>query len=191
MVTDPHVHFHRNWGLKGVAEYDPQTEKWSVHGHVWLKGAAINGRIPTSFDVVTGRMDISVTNISSLEGCPRKCDILDARNNPLLSLAHVPQCRQLHIQYCYDLNNLEHMPALDLLHISWYPHLPMLRCLMAQQVKITTGAYSLILEDVLNDPKWAGKGKLGVLNCALEMKKRGQMVTEPGGENPFLQNARW
>jgi hypothetical protein len=195
MVNSTHEwNFKKNWSYSGEATFDPQTQKWSVDGNVYLKGYAPNGLIPDQFDVVTGWMDISLSGVSSLKGCPKKCQLLEAGGNYLTSLEHVSECDVLHIQNSHLLEDLSHMPQLKELRISWHPNLPMLRCLMAQKVVISPSAYTPVLNSIFNDPRWAGKGKTGMLNCALELKKQGQLLADQsdlGGENPFLQNAKW
>lgn len=193
MVDSPELfHFKKKWSYSGEVSYDPHTKKWSVDGSIYLKGWARGGRIPHDFDVVTGWFDVSLSGLFTLEGAPRTCRMLEARGNPLKNLDHAPKCEILHVQNCPDLENLDHMPELDKLEISWIPKLPMLRCLKAKKVIITPSAYAPLLNQIFNDPRWAGTGKSGVLLCAMEMKKQGaQEAQKSGGENPFLLNAKW
>lgn len=187
-------HFKRNWSYSGEAQYNPITDLWSVDGNVYLKGYAHGGIIPDRFDVVTGWMDISLSGITSLQGCPRRCQMLEARGNNLTSLEHVSECEVLHVHNNPLLRDLSHMPQLKELWISWHPDLPMLRCLMAEKVHITNDTYATLLNRIFNDPRWAGKGKSGMLTCALELKTQGDKLAqlgEPDGENPFLKNAKW
>jgi hypothetical protein len=63
--------------------------------------------------------------------------------------------------------------------------LPLLRCLTVQgKVAITDAGdsnfWDKTLTDILNDARWMGKGKQGMLNCALELKKAG-----------YTGNAKW
>lgn len=193
MVDSPELfNFKRTWSYSGEVTYDPHTQMWSVDGNVILKGYAHGGVLPHQFDIVTGWMDISLSGITSLKGCPRKCQLLEARGNNLTTLEHVSECEVLHVHNNAHLIDLSHMPMVKELWISWYPDLPMLRCLMAEKVHITHDTYATLLNRIFNDPRWAGKGKSGVLNCALELKKQGdKLAQQGGGENPFLENAKW
>lgn len=183
--------FKQNWSCSGEATYDPHTKKWSVDGNVYLRRAPLGGVIPHEFDVVRGWMDISGNNLTTLKGCPRKCLLMEANDNALTSLEHVPECERLHV-HVNPLRDLSHMPMVKELRISWNPHLPMLRCLMAQKVLLTIGPYTPLLQKIFNDTRWAGMGKAGVLNCALELKKQGDNVAkELGITNPFINNAKW
>jgi hypothetical protein len=192
MVTPEQIeHFRRYWSYDGYVSYDAATDLWSVVGDVMFKGSS-TGKLTHKFNKVTGKFDVALNGLISLEGAPSECDVCEIRSNPLTSLQHVPKCRVLRMSNCPDITSLEHLPDhLDLLHLSWYPDLPMLRCLNAKKVILAPNAYKTHLESILNDSKWAGKGKSHMLLCANAMKKQGMTLTEPGGENPFIKNAQW
>lgn len=192
MVTTEQIeHFRRYWSYHGVVSYDAATDLWSVVGDVMFKGSP-TWKLTHKFHKVTGKFDVALNGLISLEGAPSECDECEIRGNSLTSLQHVPKCRVLRMTNCPDITSLEHLPDhLDLLYLSWYPWLPMLRCLNAQKVILTPNAYRSHLELILNDSRWAGKGKSHMLLCALEMKKQGAALTGEGGENPFINNAKW
>lgn len=107
--------------------------------------------------------------LTNLTGAPKHSVLyLEAINNPLTSLEGLPPNIQLLI--------LSNNATMDL---------PLLRCLTVQ-ARVAVAKYNQDrdwdqkLNDILNDVRWAGQGKAGVLNCALELKKAGY-----GG------NARW
>ena len=195
MPHQTRAEFDIYWNYSAEPTQNPITGAWSIHGDVHLVTSTINGRIPSTFDTVTGRMFIGASNLTSLEGVPRHVGSLIANRNPLETLVHAPEsCDHLVLYNCMMLNSLEHMPVLKSLKLTWLPRLHMLRCLTAQQVHVhydANPALAAILQDVLNDPKWAGKGKHHMLNCALAMKKAGEAFVAKHGENPFVENARW
>jgi hypothetical protein len=193
MVTQSQLNrFRQHWRYHGHVSYQEATDTWSVTGDVELKGS-LDSTLPHKFDVVTGVFDVALSGLTSLEGAPTECKVCVIHSNPQLnSLKHVPKCKVLKMSSCVDLASLEHMPEhLDFLKISWYPWLSMLRCLNAKKVEFSPSAYSHILESVFNDVRWAGKGKMGMLNCALELKKQGAALTTQDGVNPFIMNAKW
>lgn len=197
MVKSPEQwNFEHNWSYSGEATYNPQTNKWSVTGNVYLKTWSEGGQIPGEFDQIGGYLDIGASNVTTLYGCPEKVDELLASGNPLTSLEFAPrQCREINVKDC-PLVTLVHLPPLEHLILTWIPTLPMLRCLTAQKVTVTTHSDSKtkmaqVINQVLNDPQWMGKGKLGMLNCALALKKAGEQFVDQYGTNPFLENARW
>jgi hypothetical protein len=129
---------------------------------------------------VGGHFRCDFNRLTSLEHAPQHvggdfwCD-----HNQLTSLEHAPQ----HVGgdfWCQHnpLTSLEHAPQ----HVGgefkfdYQRHMPLLRFL-AYHGLVVFGAPDQV-ESILN--KYAGKGKSGMLNCALELKQAG-----------FEGNARW
>lgn len=184
--------------LSGEATWNPQTLTWSVNGSVGLiQPSDDSGLLPDHFDTVTEIFDISYRDIRDLTGAPQKCNVFDCANNSITSLEHAPKtCKRADIAGCRYLKSLEHLPQCDVLTLTWQKYLPLLRCLGSKQVFITythasNRPHVEKLVDILNDTRWMGKGKAGVLNCALELKKQGEQFKRALGYNPYLENAKW
>lgn len=109
-------------------------------------------------DHVGGSFVCHLNHIKNLEGAPK----------------HISN--RLVATMC-PLENLQGIPdGLSELELSWDEELSLLRALTAQQIKLD-GAPTQVKEIM---DKYAGQGKSGALNCALELKKAG-----------FEGNARW
>lgn len=116
----------------------------------------------------------SYNRLTNLVGAPKHVSgYFEVLKNPLESLEGLPQG----ISYFTVSNNSDKT-------------LPLLRSLSVQgRVAVTQREedkkwgmtlYDITLNEILNDPRWHGKGKSGMLNCALELKKAG-----------YEGNARW
>lgn len=138
---------------------------------------------------VTGSFQVPYNELKSLKGGPIKVgQDYDCSHNSLTDLTHAPVHvpRYFHAHLC-PLESLEGLPqgmTYCTLSNNEQRDVPLLRCLTVQgKVAITNGtttAFDKELNAIMNDSRWHGKGKSGVLNCALELKKAGY-----GG------NARW
>lgn len=186
-VSGDLVQFQKRWELHGTATWNPQTQLWSVQGDVTMYDPILDtGELPDHFDTVSGMFDIAFCGIRDLRGCPKACNLFACDHNPIQSLMHAPvKCKQVDISGCAELKSLDHLPKCEKLSLSWLPDLPLLRCLTAGQVYLSfqyRAQESQVkkCEEILNDPRWMGKGKSNILNCALELKKTG-----------FAGNAKW
>lgn len=197
-VSDDLNQFQTRWNLQGTATWNPQTQLWSVQGNVnLLDPIGDTGELPDHFDTVSGIFDIAHCEIRDLRGSPSTCAQFYCDHNPIKSLMHAPvKCDRVDISGCKELKSLEHLPKCEDLGLTWMPDLPLLRCLTAGHVYMSyrqTVQKDLVttLVEILNDPRWMGKGKSHMLNCALELKKAGEQFKSSLGYNPFLENAKW
>jgi len=144
-----------------------------------------------------GNFDAGSTGLTSLLGSPRKVwRSFDVGENKLTSLEGSPEWVGASFR-CTDnkltslkgspsyvgrdmlaannpLKSLEGMPEtlLGTVDVSYSRDLPLLRCLLAQRgTNIILG--SDYLEQILNDPRWKGKGKQGAIPCATALIKAG------------------
>lgn len=100
--------------------------------------------------------------LTNLVGAPKEVDQnFYGSGNPLTSLEGCP----------------EHIGGK--IFLQWSPMLPLLRCLVAQQGCDLYEAPPGV-QDILNDPRWIGKGKKGSLMCAAALIKAG-----------YEGNAKW
>ena len=169
-------HLHQWCSIKAQGSLPIQMlinhqQEWKIQGHVFLTRADDHGSCAVKFDRVSGSFVANSMGLATCKNLPRSVGL-----NLLLSYN--------------QLKNLAHAPAHvgGTVNITWNPQLPMLRCLQAQHVIIhkpqfvTTESYEAMqaCEAILNDHRWRGKGKTGMLNCALELKKAG-----------LVENAKW
>jgi hypothetical protein len=143
-------------------------------------------------DQITGVLNASNNLIRDLVGAPEQVGSIILNGNRLTNLQGAPQqVRDTMRLMDTDLHSLEGLPtqagAVHKIVITYAEHLPMLRLLVADQVvvKKSGGGYSRLeseqpLQNILNDERWAGKGKSHMLQCANELKKAG-----------YVANAAW
>ena len=175
----------------------------SCSGNVEL--TARLARLPVQFDRIEGWFKVSKTGLTTLVGCPRFVrDTFDCNSNPITSwegaprvvlntvfaqlcqitnLKGAPQCYSLFVDR-NPLTALEGIPKdLQMVTLSYDPHLPMLQALAAQKISISTTSQFArageTCEEILN--KYAGTIDPGdILNCRDELVDAG-----------FEGNAEW
>jgi hypothetical protein len=162
-----------------------------VKGHVYFRDNDLE-QMPVQFGTIDGDLVIEDSSIKTLRGAPHVVkggvNIKDCHH--LTSCVHGPSVVGgfVHIFRC-PLRSLEGFPTRCTHAIVDYDHdLPLLRLLQAtRSVEFYVSDFdetkeqaANILEPIMNNTRWLGKGKQGMLNCALEMKKAG-----------FAGNARW
>ena len=188
-----------------ITRIDPETGLVDVDGGIVLTRKV--SRLPVRFENVTGWFDCSINKLTTLQGAPSHVGgVFDCGDNMLMSLAYAPVYvgRDFLCQYnkltdlkgapdsvgvdfnCVGnpLRSLEGAPS----HVkaqfivSYNSHLPLLRTLNAQQgVWLDWGVQPHSeVEDILNDPEFKGKGKVGAIKCAIALMRAG-----------FKDNARW
>jgi hypothetical protein len=163
----------------------------NVKGTVKLYNKDIT-QLPVSFGIITGRFHIYNVDLENLTGaphtvygdfhmenCPFINTLVDAphtvtdyfavQNSPLQDLVGFPSsCGHALVEYS------SHLPVLRMLqctrHMDFY---------VSDGDGVKERAAREVVK-ILRNPKWRGKGKLGMLNCALELKKSG-----------FEGNAKW
>ena len=114
---------------------------------------------PTS---VGGSFRCGWNQLTSLQGAPNHVGgHFDCANNPLTDLIHLP----------------DQIPGKIVL--TYNTHLPLLRCLVAHEGVRSLEAPPKVM-DILNDPKYMGKGKAASLACAALLIRAG-----------YRDNARW
>jgi hypothetical protein len=103
-------------------------------------------------------------------------------SNKLTDLAHAPRIVQGNFS-CYrnPLQSLQHAPDQIGGHfdLSWDPHMPLLRTLVAKLGVIIEGAPDQILQ-ILNDDSLIGRGKPAAIKATAALVRAG-----------FKANARW
>lgn len=191
MATDPRFRLLQYFDMYGKYHVDD-------NGHVHVKGD-VKLQLPTSdlgitFATITGDFEAHNKGLQSLKGLPSHLggDLL-LMENALVDLRDAPE----HVagkvvvhQHKNPLTSLEGMSSHvgNYVSVRWHANLPLLRLLVAPLIYVVVSRYitledyqlSVECEQILNDPRWLGKGKLGMLNCALELKQAG-----------FGRNARW
>jgi hypothetical protein len=111
---------------------------------------------------VGGNYNCSFNRLTSFEGAPDHVPgYLESHENPLESLEGLPSG----ISYLLISNNVDRT-------------LPLLRCLTVQGgvgvfKKLANFSYDSTLNMILNDPRWAHKGKSHILLLANELKRAG------------------
>jgi hypothetical protein len=183
MVTSHKFKFEELFDVTGGWRADDAGDI-HVQGHVRMKWSAPT--LTYTFAHVSGDFDAGHKGLTSLKGLPEQVGgTLYIGGNRIQNLIncsrHVGE--QLWINDLKLLHSLEGMPRHvgSRVFVTWQPELPLLRCLVAPQVQlgkpnfITQAIHERILtcERILNDERWVGKGKLGMLNCALELKRAG------------------
>jgi hypothetical protein len=136
----------------------------SVSGWLYLEGNPLTTLEHAPSQVRVLMLD-HMSELKSLHGCPSDVKIFMLRRAP-------------------NLESLEGLPTtpghMDELVLPYHENLPLLRTLVAHKISIRKQGwgYSTLepvqpLTDILNDPQWVGKGKSGMLNCAMALKKAG------------------
>lgn len=180
--------YYRVWGTYSV---DAQGSV-AVEGHVSL--IKRRPRLGVKFSEITGDFGAHGMGLISLQGLPDQIGgELIISGNKLHNLEGAPRTVKggMVMDYMeHTLNSLEGAPdhVGGRLRITYDEQLPLLRCLVAAKVRLeqpasVTAAFwdkLITCEQILNDARWMGKGKSGMLNCAMELKRAGL-----GG------NARW
>lgn len=170
--------------VEGTFEINTQRQVW-IKGSVILKW--LRPDLGFDFQEVTHSIYLSRKELKSLQGLPDQVGgDLEISGNPLVDLKHC----SLHVGGSLWIDKMEdHLKSLEgfpphvskAVYVTYDPDLPMLRTLNAQEVSVNKTDYvnSEIfnkiqkLNQILNDPQWQGKGKSGMLNCALALKKAG------------------
>lgn len=190
MVNQPQFDFHELFRVAGTWHKDDQARIW-VQGTVLIKFAMQN--LHFKFAHVSGNFLASYAGLTSLEGLPDRVEgELSLSGSQVKNLIHAPNHvgKDLVIEHMPYLESLEGFPAYvgGVVKVTYNPQLPLLRCLQANQVKLTKPSFVTTeifdkmktCEKILNDERWRGKGKAGALNCANALKKAG-----------LEGNARW
>lgn len=138
---------------------------------------------------VTGSFDVSDNQLTSLVGGPTTVGVdYLCMYNKLENLVGAPDhvSRYMHVHQ-NPLTSLQALPdgiGYFTVTNSVQKDLPLLRCLTVQGRVAVVDPQKIHwdeqLTDIMNDPQWHGKGKQGMLNCALALKKAG-----------YQGNARW
>ena len=188
MVTTIHdVH-------KLIREYYTIYGKYTVHeqdltvrvdGHAILKKPRTDPGVV--FSSITGDYGAFKRGLETLQGLPDQVGgELSLTGNLLTNLIGAPR-RVLdsmdiaHMQH--TLRSLAGMPdhIQGVLYVTYDENLPLLRCLAANAVVLRQAEYTtaqmfeaqLKCEEILNNPKWIGKGKSHMLQCANSLKQAG------------------
>jgi hypothetical protein len=189
--TDPRFRLLQYFDVYGKYHVDDQ-------GHVHVKGN-VKLQLPTSelgitFATITGDFEAHNKGLQSLKGLPSHLggDLL-LMDNALVNLRDAPKNvvgKVVVDQRMHPLTSLEGMSSHvgNYANVRWHANLPLLRLLVAPLIYVVVSRYitledyqlSVECEKILNDPRWVGKGKQGMLNCALELKRAG-----------FVGNAAW
>lgn len=194
MVTFHDVHrimrdYYTVYGAWRVDETDLRV--WAA-SHVIMKKR--RSTLGVTFAEINGDFGAVHQSLESLEGLPEQLEgDLMITGNLLKNLKGAPRV----VKGNMDITGMDHvLKSLEgapekitrSVEITYSPYMPMLRCLAASHVALRQSSETnaqlfdqlLLCEEILNDPRWVGKGKLGMLNCALELKKAG-----------LEGNARW
>lgn len=159
----------------------------NVDGSVTLEHKAFK-QMPVKFGTVTEHFRFKHLNaLETLEGAPEKVQTFSVVHCPrLTSLVGAPKEVFVFESTVCDFRDLMGFPeSCEWAHLDYEINLPVLRLLQVSSKthfwgsELSKGA-SLEVQNILNDPQWKGKGKSGMLNCALELKKAG-----------FGGNAKW
>jgi hypothetical protein len=176
-----------------------------VDGYVTLKHKV--SRLPVSFGSITGSFICSDSKLTTLKGAPSHVGgVFDCSNNALTSLAYAPEyvgrdfvCarnqltnlkgapEQVGVDFNCSRNPLTSLEGAPNLIPAWFvvsysPHLPLLRTLVAKQGVWLNWGFEPHNEvrDILNDDEFKGKGKVGAIKCAIALITAG-----------YKENARW
>ena len=165
------------------------------------------GRIPVKFYMVDGWFQAERMGLGSLENCPDSCGSLFVASNSLRSLEHTPAYLGSHdisdnlfhnfvglpegLSVVTALNNpltsLDGLPESPpeeeplTVALTYSPHLPLLRLLVAEEIEIRDPRNNKLFEPVqsiLN--RYAGQGSAGAFACGAELATAG-----------YKENARW
>lgn len=181
-----------NWELKYALNDQIPVQFGVVNGNLNVSNCGLT-TLKGCGDWITGTLNASSNLITNLEGVPPQVGSIDLSNNQeLTSLEGAPlMVRNFMDLTRTKLTSLKGLPtepgAIGKIAITYQDHLPMLRLLVAKQIEVKKSGfgYSYLeskqpLQNILNDDRWAGKGKSHMLNCALELKQAG-----------FVGNAAW
>lgn len=155
-------------------------------GHVYefnITGTNINSW--KGFPTQAGIIRCAYNKLHDWTGCPGAPHIL-ASGNAFTSLKGIPpQVKKLRILKCPKLKNLQDVPELDEIWLTYYPDLPLLATLKCKDIVLSYPGNDAVMQAkvdqvaaILN--KYAGEGKKGAIKCAAELIKAG-----------FRENARW
>jgi hypothetical protein len=167
--------FHKAW-------VDDQT------GHVNVKSGMIQlkhdlNHIPVQLGHVEGNLDLKNRHLESLTGCATHVTgSVWCSQNLLTTLEHAPvTVGGDMICYHNPLENLVGMPdhVGGMIGLTYKPHLPLLKCLNAQEGVDFVDAPPEV-QEIMNDTKFKGKGKAAAIACAVALTKAG-----------YKENARW
>lgn len=186
--------FNSWFDVMGDVHVDQITKRVSVDGHVMLKKRPLPNTqgervLPFEFDLVSGDFSIDDMGLTSLQGSPREVGRFIAGFNPIRNLVGGPEkvMKSYNIRGCDKLESLEGLATQipGTFACEWHENLPLLRSLVADTIHLEANTHGWdklkkkrSVDEILN--KYAGQGKSGALNCALELKKAGH-----GG------NSRW
>ena len=154
----------------------------SCKGNVELKQELKHERLPVSFDRIYGYFWCSHNQLETLAGTPRWVrGNFTCTSNQLTTLEGSLNSVGGDF-WCFNnssLRSLEGLPDISgTLFLSYSPTLPLLRCLLAQQVEFEPSLPDKTVENILN--KYAGQGRAGAIDCKRELVSAG-----------FEENARW
>jgi hypothetical protein len=180
--------YYRVWGTYTVNAQGSVA----VDGHVSLIKS--RPRLGVKFNEITGDFGAHGKGLISLQGLPDEIGgALLINGNKLQNLVGAPRT----VKGDMVISNIEHtLKSLEgapdqvggEFWCTYDEQLPLLRCLVAAKVRLeqpasVTAAFwdkQITCEQILNDARWMGKGKSGMLNCAIELKRAG-----------LAGNARW
>jgi hypothetical protein len=191
-IHDVHKLIREYYTIYGRYTVNEQDLTVRVDGHVILSKSRPDPGIV--FSSITGDYGAFKKDLETLKGLPAQVGgALSLTYNLLTNLIGAPR-RVLsnmditHMQH--SLRSLEGMPdhIQGVLYVTYDENLPLLRCLAANAVVLRQAEYTtaqlfeaqLKCEEILNDPKWIGKGKSHMLQCANSLKQAG-----------LAGNARW
>lgn len=159
----------------------------NVDGSVTLEYNTFK-QMPVKFGTVTEHFRVHHLNaLETLEGAPEKVQTFSVLHCPrLTSLVGAPKQVFVFESTVCDFRDLVGFPAsCEWAFLDYEINLPVLRLLQVSSKTrfwgsdLSRGA-PLEVQNILNDERWKGTGKSGMLNCALELKKAG-----------YAGNARW
>lgn len=145
-----------------------------------------------SGDKITGSLFANNNPITDLTGAPAEVgNLILIGNRTLTNLKGCPQVmRKLQLWHTglHSLDGLPDTPGrIEEIDITYDEHLPMLKLLVADKITVRKPGAGVsylqeekVIQEILNDARWVGKGKLGIINCRLALKKAG-----------FAGNAAW
>jgi hypothetical protein len=165
----------------------------SVVGNVNMKRAS--RKLPCRFGEIKGSFSCVSQDLTSLDGAPHLVSgDFSCQHNKLKTLAGGP----VTVGGAYNcqgqaLVGLLGLPLTEFkrLYVTYTPKLPVLRALVARKIWLETSdtvarvgpkrrEVTDKVEQILNDPRWMGKGQAGAIACAAELASAG-----------FKANARW
>lgn len=157
----------------------------NVQGTVSLRRGAFalpDHELPVQFGTVDN-IYLDSARLKSCKGSPRiVTDSMWLHGNPIESLENAPEYVGKYLGLSRTkLKNLHNFPEhVGKVALDYSEHLPLLRSLTAHSIVWPNAQATPPVEvsDIMD--KYAGQGKSGALNCALELKKAG-----------YAENARW